>query len=60
MVRNGAGMSGDAVNVTGLCRRPGGRMRGPSDVLGVPVGEVLLTGTAIVPPPVSWAAGAER
>jgi hypothetical protein len=53
-------MSGDTVNVTGLCRRPGGCVGGPSDVLGGPVGVVLLTGTAIVPPPVSSAAGAER
>ena len=32
VVRNGAGMSRDTVNVTGLCRRPGGRVRGLSGV----------------------------
>src|SRR5512146_403673 len=51
VVRNGAGMFSDTVNVTGLCRRPAGRVRGLSGVLGFPVGVVLLTGTAIVPPP---------
>jgi hypothetical protein len=44
-------MFSDAVNVTGLCRRPAGRVRGLSRVLGFPVGVVLLTGTAIGPPP---------
>ena len=37
-------MFSDTVNVTGLCRRPAGRVRGLSGVLGFPAGVVLLTG----------------
>ncbi len=51
VVRDGAGMFSDSVKVADLRRRPDDLVRWLFRALDFPVGVVLLTGTAIVPPP---------
>ena len=51
MVRDGAEIVSDTVKVADLHRRPDDLVRWLFRGLDFPVGVVLLTGTAIVPPP---------
>lgn len=51
VVRGGADVYSNTVNVAGLHRRPGDLVRWLFRALDFPVGVVLLTGTAIVPDP---------
>jgi 2-dehydro-3-deoxy-D-arabinonate dehydratase len=51
VVRDGAEVVADTVKVADLHRSPGDLVRWLFRALDFPVGVVLLTGTAIVPPP---------
>jgi 2-dehydro-3-deoxy-D-arabinonate dehydratase len=51
VVRDGAEIISDTVKVADLHRRPGDLVQWLFRALDFPVGVVLLTGTAIVPPP---------
>jgi 2-dehydro-3-deoxy-D-arabinonate dehydratase len=51
VVRDGAEVVADTVEVAGLRRQPGELVAWLFRALDFPVGVVLLTGTAIVPPP---------
>ena len=59
-MRDGADVYGDMVSVSGLRRRPDELVRWLFRALDFPVGVALLTGTAIVPIPVSPSARATR